>query len=169
MANALMQSRDFNKQQHEADGHMQQSPEGIQARSAAYQSQHDEVSVQAIEAVSLIGDIVGQALLVPDVLHDLVLTLARNIMPCAPTSVMIDVYSAKKMYSNVATAPTSIVFMSSECRPANAWTLLLMSCFSHAMLQHAMPEKQSLLGMHAFPDMHGLPELPAFTNWTSDV
>ena len=49
-----------------------------------YQGKHDQVCIQAIQAVALIGYVVGEPLLMPDVLHDLMFTFARNVMPCTP-------------------------------------------------------------------------------------
>ena len=49
----------------------------------AHKGKHDEVCIQAIQAVALVGGVVGRPLLMANVFHDLVLTLTRNIMPCA--------------------------------------------------------------------------------------
>ncbi len=43
------------------------------------ETEHDEVSVKAVEAVARVGVPAGAAALLPDVCHDLVLTLPRHI------------------------------------------------------------------------------------------
>ncbi|PWY79671.1 hypothetical protein BO70DRAFT_52842 [Aspergillus heteromorphus CBS 117.55] len=46
----------------------------------AQQTQHDQVSVEAVQAVADIGIVAGLCFRMPDVLHDLVLTLTRDLV-----------------------------------------------------------------------------------------
>ena len=58
----------------------QEAEEGLMR----HQRQHDKISIQAIQAVALVGRVVGTLLGHANVLHDLVLTFAWHLMACMP-------------------------------------------------------------------------------------
>ena len=62
--------------QHSCFAHLAQDDKAGLVRG---KRQHDEVSIEAIEAVSQVGLPAGTAALLPDVGHDLVLALPRHI------------------------------------------------------------------------------------------
>ena len=76
------------------------------------QRQHDQIRVQAVQAVALVGGVARLALLPPDVLHDLVLTLTRHIMACSSCKMM------EKVTCMLGTADSSGASYGTACRPA---------------------------------------------------
>ena len=56
--------------------------QNLTVRTRTYKCKHNQICIQAVQAVALVWFVVRRALLMANVLHDLVLTLTRNVMPC---------------------------------------------------------------------------------------
>ena len=120
--------------------------------------EHDQVSIQAVQAVPHVGSIVGAPLLPAYVLHDLVLTLTRHIMPCATQN------TQKKGGVCKQWQDWKVAWLAAGCRrhsslPRQAWrhgSAAKMPCQS-GQAMHGQPAQRGVRALTAEDDGWLLP------------
>ena len=86
-----------------------------EVRLVGDEGQHDEVRVQPVQAVPLVRLVIRPLLCPADMLHDLVLALARNVVPCSRRSKLSG--SVRKRNEAAATILDFSYAVSKEARP----------------------------------------------------